>query len=1265
MALNIFSLNVRGLRDFEKRKDIFLKLKDLNADIILIQESHSSPEDEIMWQQQWGGTIFYSHGTRSSRGVMTLFRRNIIDLEPELAFDDNGVGRMIALNIKTIDGADCLLVNIYGPNEDEPRFFKNLFTSLRSTNSTSYIIGGDFNVPLVMGVDTTAKVDSHHLSRNIIEEIMDDLHLWDIWRAKNESVLKFTWFRLSGKSPVKSRLDYFLISHDLVSEINSCDIRIRHRTDHCAVQLVWTSESNARGPGLWKHNNRLLEDIKYLSEINDTIDKTLDTFQRSGPVIQWEMLKQKCIEASQKFAKNKASEGKKLVTSLEQKQSYLLAELNQNYDKTLVERLTECQNELQNITQNRVQSAIFRSKCTWYTAGEKNSKYFFNLERSRFKAKNITKLYSASGVTTEGPEILEIIKNFYTDLYQSKSSEPFTLENSFAKEVRPADNLAYFKDPTIQLPDVGDALAAFPANKTPGCDRLTAEFYKIFWNKLKLPLLSYYNECFKENCLGWTARRGVLSLLAKKHRDTLHIKNWRPITLLNMDYKILSKVLARKLQKVLPYIISDHQTGFMKGRNIKENARKAIEIAVKARRENIKAIIFSLDFQKCFDLCRHEALTGALKFFKFHENYMKWVTLLFKEFKLCAQNNGYCSPWWPQTRGLHQGCCWSPLGYLLCGEIFSLIISKIDNLDAFTYNQIKTLLSQFADDTDFFLRFKKGNIDRITSALDMVERTIGLQINYEKSTIYRIGSLKYTDAKLITQRTLAWSNEPLCVLGIYVHEDINERIKLNFGDLYIKVDSVLKLWSSRNLTLMGRILVVNTLVESLFVHRMQCVEAMPHHMYKKYHELILKFVWKGKRPKIAFSTLNASKKQGGLRLVNLEFKHRALLLNWIKTYQQSQFFTECVKDHLISLPGDYIWQLNLHKKDASKLCVNSTERSMWSDILYYWCHINFIDETSVNGENVLGLSIHYNSLLKYNRQIMVNEKLIKANILFVRDITDQGKILNYVEFTAKYGQLVNWLEYHNLYYTVKRKWGTMIECNLKQTVTTYTAFMSNSTPCKFLYNKFINAPRNVQSRLQQWVKYFPDLTYENFIAEFSLLYQCAYDTKLRDFQYRLLMRIIVTNKDLCQWRVITYNKCTRMLGVTEDLYHLFFDCPVTQKLWKWFSSFILDKYSSSISVNFENIIFNRVIAKPNHVFNLMTLQIKQLIYSFRCLDKLLTTDVVCKKFAELESIERCIALKNNKISSHISKWSEMIPVNCVYSDSHLSSINAYINNVFA
>ena len=152
--------------------------------------------------------------------------------------------------------------------------------------------------------------------------------------------------------------------------------------------------------------------------------------------------------------------------------------------------------------------------------------------------------------------ILDEEKMFYKNLYSAKgiSDDSFkSLENLQIPCVSSSHNDALVKD--ISEEECFEAICTFPNGKTPGTDGLPAEFYRTFWPEIKTLLFSVFTECYKNNVMSPSMRRGIITLLPKTDKNQLLLKNWRPISLLNTDYKILAKVLAFRLKKVLPSVI--------------------------------------------------------------------------------------------------------------------------------------------------------------------------------------------------------------------------------------------------------------------------------------------------------------------------------------------------------------------------------------------------------------------------------------------------------------------------------------------------------------------------------------------------------------------------------------------------------------------------------------------------------------------------------------------------------------------------------------
>ena len=243
--------------------------------------------------------------------------------------------------------------------------------------------------------------------------------------------------------------------------------------------------------------------------------------------------------------------------------------LDQNpQDTKLTTEAERVKLELQKIAVHKTKGAIIRSRARWYEHGERNSKYFTNLEKRAYERKHIVKLKTNENQYLGEPnKILIEMENFYKTLYSSKTSDDSfdASASAFANcnNIKRLDGEQITCEGLISEEECLSALKKFVKNKTPGSDGLTAEFYLCFWESLTIPLKECLNDAYHHGEMSISQKRGVISMLPKKNKDTLLLKNWRPITLLNIDYKIATKCIAKRLEKVLTELINRDQTGYV------------------------------------------------------------------------------------------------------------------------------------------------------------------------------------------------------------------------------------------------------------------------------------------------------------------------------------------------------------------------------------------------------------------------------------------------------------------------------------------------------------------------------------------------------------------------------------------------------------------------------------------------------------------------------------------------------------------------------
>ena len=340
---------------------------------------------------------------------------------------------------------------------------------------------------------------------------------------------------------IHCRLDFFLVSQSSICNITQADIIPGFKTDHSMITLSLSLHSNPRGKGFWKLNTSFLSDARYLEEIRTTIQETVTEYENDvslNPALLWEMVKLKVREKSISLAAYQKSATTKRENELENTITILqkqldMANYNEPQNQSIIQRINLLKRDLEKIIEHRTKGVVLRSKSQWYNEGERNTKYFLNLEKRHFKQGTISQLkIKETDFVTSDKAILSECESFYKDLYTSKVNKDFA--SDFFQQANETVLISHeeqnFCEGFLFEKECAEAVKNMDSNKTPGTDGLPAEFYKIFWKDISSLLVSALNYAFESGCLSITQRRGVIKLIPKKDAELYYIKNWRPIT---------------------------------------------------------------------------------------------------------------------------------------------------------------------------------------------------------------------------------------------------------------------------------------------------------------------------------------------------------------------------------------------------------------------------------------------------------------------------------------------------------------------------------------------------------------------------------------------------------------------------------------------------------------------------------------------------------------------------------------------------------------
>ena len=327
-----------------------------------------------------------------------------------------------------------------------------------------------------------------------------DRDLVDIWRIRNPTDMRFTWCQ---KSPIiQRRLDFWLISDALQEDVEAADIIPSPKSDHSAITLSFNGvDDSKRGPSFWKFNSTLVNDKEYCNLLDTNLKNWLEEFKEVvDKRVLWDLLKYKIRQFTIDYSKSKARIRRAKLNEIEDKLRRCSEKCDSDPSTQNVEELVK--------SVYKLNMAIIRSRATWYEKGEKNSKYFLNLEQSNNKKSCVRKIFKSDETVTSNPKsILNELEHFYSNLYKESSSD---LSET---------NLSSFRDDTIEVPTLSgefrsvcegkithnecfSAQQSFPKNKTPGNDGLTSEFYSAFWSLIGKHLI---------DCISYSYEFGELS----------------------------------------------------------------------------------------------------------------------------------------------------------------------------------------------------------------------------------------------------------------------------------------------------------------------------------------------------------------------------------------------------------------------------------------------------------------------------------------------------------------------------------------------------------------------------------------------------------------------------------------------------------------------------------------------------------------------------------------------------------------------------------
>ena len=277
-------------------------------------------------------------------------------------------------------------------------------------------------------------------------------------------------------------------------------------------------------------------DLENVKLINEAVENVIQRSTDWEACTRWEKVEEVAVRTCQVISKQKAKLTRQridiLYAQLEKAHEWLQGADNELEKCAAENQLEECQTELEKYLAYNAEGARVRSRSLWYQKSERNTKYFYGLERVKYSNKTLNAIMCNDGtITREEKKILLEQNRFYHKLYSKDPNVLFQITDTQGVEHSKQAQIDLQKD--FSYEEFSKALSSMAKGKAPGNDGLSCSFYVIMWNKLGRLLWNVIQSSHHQGILFRSARRGVISLIPKKGKNPLLIGSWRPICLLN------------------------------------------------------------------------------------------------------------------------------------------------------------------------------------------------------------------------------------------------------------------------------------------------------------------------------------------------------------------------------------------------------------------------------------------------------------------------------------------------------------------------------------------------------------------------------------------------------------------------------------------------------------------------------------------------------------------------------------------------------------
>ncbi|GKV11959.1 hypothetical protein SLEP1_g23168 [Rubroshorea leprosula] len=691
---------------------------------------------------------------------------------------------------------------------------------------------------------------------------------------------KYTWYNANGQQ--MSRIDRFLLSEDWIlnwSDVKQWGLR-RTVSDHCPIILK--NEMVDWGPKPFKFFDAWLEQPGCIEVIkkawNSSDEKGWKGYRFKEKLKRTKNALKEWNDNSTTKVDSKINEAEKEIALLDEKgEKDQLSAID-------IEKRRKCFIELWKHLKIKDSMWQQKSRMAWLKEGDANTKFFHRCVKGRWRRNEINSIQINDKQHTVVAEIKEEVAKYFEELFTGEQWKRPKLEGIDFKQISSTDSellMAEFSEDEIK-----EAVWDCDSSKSPGPDGFNFRFVKAMWEDIKADVVGFVQEFHRNGKLVRGSNASFIVLIPKVDNPQ-KIEEYRPISLIGVMYKIITKLLDNRLRKVLPKIIGEQQMAFIGGRQLVEGAVVANEIIDEAKRKKMKSFLFKVDFEKAYDKVCWEFIDYMLMRMGFSITWRKWIQECLRSSTVSVLVNGSPTKQFTVSKGLRQGDPLSPFLFLIVAEGLNGLVSS-----AVVKEQYKGVIVgngavsvshlQFVDDMIFFGEATEENIQAIKCIMRIFELVSGLKINFGKSQLMGIGVGEEWRARMAFRLYCKEGGFPFKYLGIPIGG--NHRRITMWQPMVESFKRKLESWKGRHLSFGGRITLINSVLSSLPIFLMS-VYLIPKGILLAIDKIRRSFLWGGMGEKkkinwVSWEKVCEQKERGGLGVKELRKFNLALMGKW-------------------------------------------------------------------------------------------------------------------------------------------------------------------------------------------------------------------------------------------------------------------------------------------------------------------------------------------------------------------------------------------------